>query len=281
MTILQKIAQARSLSKALASATKLLSERGESNSASMATDLLTSYKSLTDDQKATFLSNLATQFNPEPAAVTIAAQNYAAKPSAKSLIELTKKALDTLNLKKQSWPERLSGGWSPETATPADKEALESLCSIYLMFVTPEKNGFISQINRLMVALGSLGLAAASLILSYSVVSRSLFNATTDWQDEAAVFCLVGVTFLRFLEKLRVFFIDLVSFAFCSFFTWKSWTLWHEAWSDGQVTSSSWGPPLAIPYGLMATGMSLLCIQLLLHTLGHLFGVTTTAAKGH
>ena len=362
MTILQKIAQARSLSKALASATKLLSERGESNSASMATDLLTSYKSLTDDQKATFLSNLATQFNPAPAAVTIAAQNYAAKPSAKSLIELTKvaepprqellrrinrspggtvgllemrrdlfkllsknaelaavdydlrhllqswfnpgflkmhqvdwrspafilekiiqheavheidgwddlqrrlqpdrrcfaffhpqipdtplifvevalvqdipaavgplvdkksavsasnsprvavfysisncepglrgvsmgnflikrvaehlkaefeslrtyvtlspipgfmdwviagakvgetnpklaipqrleKALDTLNLKKQSWPERLSGGWSPETATPADKEALESLCSIYLMFVTPEKNG--------------------------------------------------------------------------------------------------------------------------------------------
>ena len=92
MTILQKIAQARSLSKALASATKLLSERGESNSASMATDLLTSYKSLTDDQKATFLSNLATQFNPEPAAVTIAAQNYAAKPSAKSLIELTKVA---------------------------------------------------------------------------------------------------------------------------------------------------------------------------------------------
>jgi len=51
------------------------------------------------------------------------------------------KALDTLNLKKQSWPERLSAGWSPETATSADKEALESLCSIYLMFVTPEKNG--------------------------------------------------------------------------------------------------------------------------------------------
>ena len=51
------------------------------------------------------------------------------------------KALDTLNLKKQSWPERLSAGWSPATATSADKEALESLCSIYLMFVTPEKNG--------------------------------------------------------------------------------------------------------------------------------------------
>jgi TRAP-type C4-dicarboxylate transport system permease small subunit len=163
--------------------------------------------------------------------------------------------------------------------------------------------GLVSQINRLMVALGSLGLAAASLILSYSVVSRSLFNATTDWQDEAAVFCLVGVTFLSaafvqerrshigisavagllpgLLEKLRVFFIDLVSLAFCSFFTWKSWTLWHEAWSDGQVTSSSWGPPLSIPYGLMAAGMSLLCLQLLLHTLGHLYGVTTTAAKGH
>ena len=163
--------------------------------------------------------------------------------------------------------------------------------------------GLVSYINRLMVLLGSCGLAAAALILSYSVVSRSLFNATTDWQDEAAVFCLVGVTFLsaafvqerrnhigisaladllpRALEKLRLFMIDLVSAVFCSFFAWKSWTLWHEAWVDGQVTSSTWGPPLSIPYGLMAGGMSLLCVQLLLQTLGHLFGATPTVAKGH
>ncbi len=149
----------------------------------------------------------------------------------------------------------------------------------------------VSSINRLMVLLGSLALIAASLVLSYSVISRGLFNAPTDWQDEAAVFCLVGVTFLcasyvqefrhhvgisaiasllpGSVEKLRVFLIDAISFAFCLFFTWKSWTLFHEAWSEGHSTSSSWGPPLSIPYGLMATGMTLLTVQLLLQTLQH------------
>ena len=151
---------------------------------------------------------------------------------------------------------------------------------------------FMSGINRLMVFLGSLALVAASIILSYSVVSRALFNVPTDWQDEAAVFCLVGVTFLcsayvqdkrghigisaianslpRGIEKLRLFSIDFFSLLFCGFFSWKSWTLWHEAWVDGYVTSSSWGPPLSIPYGMMALGMTLLSLQLFVQTLGHI-----------
>ena len=157
----------------------------------------------------------------------------------------------------------------------------------------------VSAINRLMVMIGSLGLVAASLILSYSVISRALFKANTDWQDEAAVFCLVGVTFLcasfvqerrnhigisalsgmlpAALEKLRVFLVDAIPFVFCTFFALKSWTLWHEAWFEGHTTSSSWGPPLSIPYGLMATGMTLLSIQLLLQTLEHVLARTQAA----
>lgn len=157
--------------------------------------------------------------------------------------------------------------------------------------IIQQLNQLVSWINRVMVILGSVALAAASIILSYSVFSRAIFQAPTDWQDEAAVFCLVGVTFLSSayvqekrdhvgisaisgmlppsLERMRRFAIDFVSFLFCTFFAVKSWALWHEAFSEGQVTSSSWGPPLSIPYGLMAAGVTLLAFQLLLQTLGH------------
>ena len=140
-------------------------------------------------------------------------------------------------------------------------------------------------VNQAMVALGMVALLVASLVLTYSVISRYVMQASTDWQDEAAVFCLVGATFLcgafvqalrghvgieaitgwlpKSLDKLRRMLVDLLSVLFCSFFSWKSWTLFHEAWIEHQTTSSSWAPPLAIPYGLMAAGMTLLSLQLL------------------
>lgn len=140
-------------------------------------------------------------------------------------------------------------------------------------------------INQAMVILGMIALLVASVVLTYSVVSRYVMKASTDWQDEAAVFCLVGATFLcgafvqslrghvgieavagvlpAALNRLRVVFVDLLGFLFCSFFSWKSWSLFHEAWVEHQTTSSSWAPPLSIPYGLMAAGMTLLALQLL------------------
>ena len=140
-------------------------------------------------------------------------------------------------------------------------------------------------LNRAMVVLGMVSLLAASLVLTYSVISRYVMQASTDWQDEAAVFCLVGATFLcgafvqslrghvgieaiagllpRSVNNLRRMLVDLMSLLFCSFFSWKSWTLFHEALIEQQTTSSSWAPSLAIPYGLMATGMTLLSLQLL------------------
>ena len=139
-------------------------------------------------------------------------------------------------------------------------------------------------VNRAMTAIGMLALVAAACILTSSVVSRYFLHASTDWQDEAAVFCLVGATFLcgayvqdlrghvgiealaailpPAADRVRRALVDLSCLAFCAFFAWKSWTLLHEAWVDGQTTSSTWAPPLWIPYGLMATGMTLLALQL-------------------
>jgi TRAP-type C4-dicarboxylate transport system permease small subunit len=146
-------------------------------------------------------------------------------------------------------------------------------------------------VNRVMVVFGMIALLVAAAILTYSVFSRYFFKAATDWQDEAAVFCIVGAVFLSgafvqsrrghigieavasilppAVNRARAFVVDVLSFLFCSFFAWKSWTLWHEAWVDKMTSSSSWAPPLAIPYGLMSLGMSLLALQLLLQLASH------------
>jgi TRAP-type C4-dicarboxylate transport system permease small subunit len=65
-------------------------------------------------------------------------------------------------------------------------------------------------------------------------------------------------------NRIRLWLVDVASLLFCAFFAWKSWTLAYEAFSDGQVSNSMWSPPLSIPYGLMACGMTLLCVQTLL-----------------
>ncbi len=145
---------------------------------------------------------------------------------------------------------------------------------------------YIAALNRWIMRLGMLALLAAAAILTYSVFSRYFFKASTNWQDEAAVFCLVGATFLcggyvqsfrghigieavagylaPRVNHFRLLFIDILSALFCTFFAWKSWTLWHEAWAEGQTTSSSWAPPLWVPYALMAAGVTLLALQIML-----------------
>lgn len=141
-----------------------------------------------------------------------------------------------------------------------------------------------------MLVLSMAAMVGACVVLTGSVVLRYALHAPTDWQDEVAVFLLVFATFgssawvqaqrghigIEALagrlppraERLRARLCDMVALGFCGFFTWKSWALVHEAWSENMTTSSDWAPPLWFPYGLMATGMSLLVLQLLVQALG-------------
>ncbi len=157
-------------------------------------------------------------------------------------------------------------------------------------------NQLLTWCNRVIVVLASIAMIAACLVLSYSVLTRELFQMPNYWQDEAAVFLLVGTAFMTsawvqqqrghigieafvsllspLANRVRLWLVDVASFAFCVFFTWKSWTLAYEAWDDGQVSNSMWSPPLDIPYGLMALGMSLLCAQLLLQIVAPVVGAT-------
>ncbi|MGZ5911820.1 MAG: TRAP transporter small permease [Reyranella sp.] len=133
--------------------------------------------------------------------------------------------------------------------------------------------------------MSAIALLVASCVLTYSVVLRYFSPQPTDWQDEFSVFLLIGVTFMSAAwvqsqrghigieavatllpptaDRWRQRLVDVASALFCAFFAWKSWTLLQEAWVEGYVSSSSWSPPLWIPYLTMSLGMSLLTLQIL------------------
>jgi TRAP-type C4-dicarboxylate transport system permease small subunit len=141
-------------------------------------------------------------------------------------------------------------------------------------------------LNNLIVLLSSIALVVAGGVLTYSVVSRYFLHLSTDWQDELSVFLIVGAVFMSAaavqarrghigieaivgllsprVNHVRQWLVDVASFLFCAFFAWKSWMLLDEAWVENYHSSSTWAPPLWIPYSLMTLGMTLLSIQLLL-----------------
>jgi len=151
-------------------------------------------------------------------------------------------------------------------------------------------------VNNAVLVLSMLAILAACFILTGSVFLRYYFKIPTDWQDEMSVFLLVGAMFMcgayvqsqrghigiealagffsPAANRFRLLFCDVASFAFCAFFTWKTWSMLREAVHEGQTTSSSWAPPLWIPYGLMAVGMTLLTLQILLQI------ITSLSNKG-
>lgn len=148
--------------------------------------------------------------------------------------------------------------------------------------------------NSVLLKLSMAAMVLTALVLTYSVTTRYFFKTPTDWQDEASVFMLVGVTFFcgayvqsqrghigiealaailpPKVNAVRQFVVDFVSLAFCAFFAWKSWALCNEAWVEGQTTSSTFAPPLWIPYSMMAAGMTILTLQILVQVLTHLTG---------
>ena len=141
-------------------------------------------------------------------------------------------------------------------------------------------------LNRAIVVLSAIALVLAACVLTYSVLLRYFSPEPTDWQEEFSVFLLIGVSFMSAawvqsqrghigiealahllpprIDRIRLRLVDVASALFCAFFAWKSWTLLHEAWVEGYSSSSSWAPPLWIPYSTMALGMSLLTLQILL-----------------
>jgi TRAP-type C4-dicarboxylate transport system permease small subunit len=152
----------------------------------------------------------------------------------------------------------------------------------------------VAAINRVIVTLSSIALVLAACVLTYSVIVRYFLKISTEWQDEVSVFLIVGAVFMSAaaiqaqrghigieaivgllpmrINHWRILLVDAASFAFCAFFAWKSATLLQEAYVNDYHSTSTWAPPLWIPYSLMTVGMFLLSIQLLLQVVAGLRG---------
>lgn len=85
----RKAGRERALRGLIADCRRLLSERGEANSVSIARDLVARFGTLADDQQTLFFERLSRDFSPDPQAVLQSAQAYADEPSALNLIRLT------------------------------------------------------------------------------------------------------------------------------------------------------------------------------------------------
>jgi len=160
--------------------------------------------------------------------------------------------------------------------------------------------------NILTGYLSAVIIVVTSLIIVYGVVMRYAFETPLDWGLEMSVFLLIIATFMsaaytqlqrghvtiEVLEHLlsaranrwRYLIGDILSLVFCVFVAWNAWSFFHEAFEDGRVTDSTWGPRLWIPYVFMAIGLTALSLQLLVQIgdalIGWKDGPAADAAKG-
>lgn len=139
--------------------------------------------------------------------------------------------------------------------------------------------------NVLTGYLSGITIVVTSVVVCYGVVMRYFFASPTDWGLELSIFLLIIATFMSAAytqlqrghvtievlahllspraNKWRYLVGDALSLVFCAFLAWNSWEFFREAYADGRVTNSTWGPKLWVPYIFMVIGTTALALQLL------------------
>jgi TRAP-type C4-dicarboxylate transport system permease small subunit len=153
----------------------------------------------------------------------------------------------------------------------------------------------ITGFNVLTGYLSAITIAVTSVIICYGVVMRYYFASPLDWGLELSIFLLIIATFMSAgytqlqrghvaievldhilsprANRWRYLIGDVLSLVFCAFLAWNSWEYFHEAFQDGRVTDSTWGPKLWVPYVFMAIGVTSLSLQLIVQIADALLGL--------
>lgn len=141
----------------------------------------------------------------------------------------------------------------------------------------------VHALSRASGSLAALCLGGACVVVCQMVVMRYAFGASTIWQNEFVTFAIVAATLLGspyvLLTKGHVnvdllpqylrpearrwlaLFASTLGCLACATLAWTGWQYFYEAWTEGWVTPSLWGPPLWIPLLPLPLGLGLLTLQ--------------------
>lgn len=142
----------------------------------------------------------------------------------------------------------------------------------------------LCRFNRSMAILSALLILAATVVLTYEVITRYFLQMANDWVIELCIFMLIAATFLAAgytqaerghvgidvldealspaWNRVRRLMGDALSLVVVGFIARNAWHFAVEAYTGGWATSSTWAPALWIPYALMAFGLTTLGLQM-------------------
>lgn len=142
---------------------------------------------------------------------------------------------------------------------------------------------FVSAVSRWLAYLAAVLLVAACVVISWSVVSRYFFAASTIWQTEFVKYAVVAATLLgspyvlalgghvgvdlfatrlnsrqRRMQQLLA---GTIGLSFCAVLAYGASRYFAEAWLNGWVTESVWAPPLWAVLAPFPLGVGWLTLQ--------------------
>ena len=146
---------------------------------------------------------------------------------------------------------------------------------------------WVSRISEISGIVCAISVLVSAGVLTYEVLMRYVFKTPTIWEIEFSVYLLIMATFVGAAYGLKhgghinidlithllpprvqahlSFYTSFLSLVFCLVVAWLGWAMWWEAASKGWRSDSLWGPPLWISYLFLPFGMTLLCLQYLVH----------------
>lgn len=157
--------------------------------------------------------------------------------------------------------------------------------------------------NRWMALLSAFLIFAATLVLTYEVVTRYFLKVANDWVIELCIFMLIAATFLSAgytqaerghvgievldevmspkWNRIRLLMGDAMSLVVVGFIANNAWHFASNAYEQGWATSSTWAPPLWIPYFFMAFGLTTLSLQMVAQIVESLVRLAGRAPAGY